>query len=188
MSRFAGERYTARKQPLTLWGSVFRVYGPNQKLHFFVKQKAFRFKEAITIYRDESMATPLIRIRARHMIDFSAAYDISTPAGEALGVLKREGLRSLWRDRWLIQNNEGAEIGVIEEDHLALARRLMLHLLPQAFYVQLYGQRVAVFRQHLNPFVARFDIDFSLDTEQLLDRRLGIAAAVLLLAIERRRG
>ena len=45
---------------------------------------------------------------------------------------------------------------------------------------------VATFSQHFNPFVAKFDVDFSMDTQGKLDRRLGVAAVVLLLAIEGR--
>jgi hypothetical protein len=45
---------------------------------------------------------------------------------------------------------------------------------------------VLCFRQRFNPFIAKIDLDFSMDTQGRLDRRLGIAAAVLLCAIEGR--
>jgi hypothetical protein len=44
---------------------------------------------------------------------------------------------------------------------------------------------VVTFRQNFNPFVKKLAVRFT-DGEHVLDRRLGLAAAVLLLAIEGR--
>lgn len=46
------------------------------------------------------------------------------------------------------------------------------------------GKQVCIFKQNFNPFVMKINLDYSLDGEGLLDRRLGIAAAILLCAIE----
>jgi len=43
------------------------------------------------------------------------------------------------------------------------------------------SQRVCAFKEVFNPFVKKLVLDFSEDTSGLLDRRLGIAAAVLLI-------
>jgi hypothetical protein len=43
---------------------------------------------------------------------------------------------------------------------------------------------VAFFKQTFNPLIAKINLDFSPDTGGVLDRRLGIAGAVLLCAIE----
>jgi hypothetical protein len=45
-----------------------------------------------------------------------------------------------------------------------------------------------LFTRNFNPFVSKVNLDYSMDTQGLLDRRLGIAAAVLLLAIEGKQG
>jgi hypothetical protein len=47
---------------------------------------------------------------------------------------------------------------------------------------------VCEFRQHLNPFIQKITLDFSIDTGNMLDRRLGLAAAILLSAVEQRQG
>ena len=59
---------------------------------------------------------------------------------------------------------------------------------PQKFVGTIQGQPVCEFRQHFNPIVQKITLDFSIDTSGLLDRRLGLAAAVLLCAIEGRQG
>lgn len=188
LTRFQGDHFLARKKVFSFLGNKFHIYGPNEDLRFFVKQKAFKLKEDITVFTDESMTTPVLKIGARSWQDFSGTYDVSTPDGQPIGSLKREGLRSIFKDKWLILDGNDQPVGEIEEDSTfaALMRRFLSNLIPQTFNVRLNGQQVAVYSQHFNPFVAKYDIDFSLDQNDNLDRRLGIASVVLLLAIEGR--
>ena len=188
LARFQGDKFLARKKVFSFLGNKFHIYGPSEDLRFFVKQKAFKLKEDITVFTDESMTTPVLKIGARSWQDFSGTYDVSTPEGQNLGSLKREGLKSILKDKWLILDQNDQEVGTIEEDSTAAAllRRFLSNLIPQTFNVHLNGQKVGVFSQHFNPFVAKYDIDFSFDQSDQLDRRLGIAAVVLLLAIEGR--
>ena len=67
---------------------------------------------------------------------------------------------------------------------MALLRRFVTNLIPQTYNVQIGGAQAAEFKQNFNPFVTKLTLDFSLDTQHRLDRRLGIAAGVLLCAIE----
>ena len=67
---------------------------------------------------------------------------------------------------------------------LAMVRRLLSNLVPQAFTVTVNGQEAAQFKQAFNPFVPQITINFNQGTS--LDKRLGLAAAVLLQVIEGR--
>lgn len=185
---FESDRFLARKKILALLGAEFEIFTPDGNLAFFVKQKAFKLKEAITVFRDSAQTQPVLKIQARSALDFSATYDVSTPEGDKLGALKREGMKSILRDKWLILDANDQMIGEIEEDSMlfAMLRRFLSNLIPQTFDVTVGGSQVAEFKQHFNPFVAKFDIDFSKDAGKALDRRLGVAAVVLLLAIEGR--
>jgi hypothetical protein len=80
------------------------------------------------------------------------------------------------------------EIGFIKEDSmfLALIRRSLSNLIPQKYYGELKGEKVCMFHQVFNPFIIKIQLDYSMDHHHLLDRRLGIAGAVLLCAIEGR--
>jgi len=186
MVPFESERFLARKKILALMGAEFEIFRPDGTLAFFVKQKAFKLKEAITVCTDAGQTNPVLTIQARSIMDFSAAYDVATPEGEKIGALKRDGMKSLLRDKWLILDVNDRTIGQIEEDSMlfAMLRRFLSNLIPQKFDVTMDGNLVAEFNQNFNPFVAKFDIDFSKDANKQLDRRLGIAAVVLLLAIE----
>ena len=85
---------------------------------------------------------------------------------------------------------EDREIGVIREDStvLALVRRFLTNLVPQSFHMELEGMPVARYKQRFNPFVLKLEVDFSEDFAKRLDRRVGLAAGILLSAIEGRQG
>jgi hypothetical protein len=70
---------------------------------------------------------------------------------------------------------------------LAMLRRLLLgSLLPQNYDLTINGERVADIKQNFNLFRYELNVDFSMDTSRRLDRRVGLAAAVLLAIIEGR--
>lgn len=78
-------------------GAKVSVYDAAGALRYFVRQKAFTLKEDVTVYADEAEATPVARIRADRVIDFSARYHITDAAGAPLGEVRRRGRASLWR-------------------------------------------------------------------------------------------
>ena len=67
-----------------------------------------------------------------------------------------------------------------------MIRRFLTNLIPQSYTVEVAGQPLIEFKQNFNPFLLKLSLDFSKDLAPRLDRRLGIAAAVLLCAIEGR--
>lgn len=187
--RYAHNKYLLRRQMLKLLGSAFRIYDPAGNLVFYVQQKAFKLKEDIRVYADEGKTTEMLCISARQIMDFNAAYDVQDSlTGQKVGALKRKGWSSLIRDEWIVMDAMDREIGKIIEDSqlMALLRRFLSALIPQNFDV-LYGDlRVLDLKQHFNPFIHKMDVDFSVDPSNSMDRRLGIACAVLINAIEGR--
>lgn len=188
LTKFQGDKYLARKKVFSFLGNAFHIFNPNGQLEFYVKQKAFKLKEAITVYTDEAKTDPVLTIQARSVMDFSGTYDVATPQGEKLGALRRKGLKSILKDQWEVLDANDQVVGTIDEDSMlaAMIRRVLSNLVPQSFTATVNGTKVAEFDQHFNPFVAKYDIDFSMDQSGELDRRMGIAAVVLLLAIEGR--
>jgi hypothetical protein len=71
-----------------------------------LKQKLFKLKENIVIFSDAEQTQPLYEIKADRIIDFSAKYHFSDRNGKALGSVKRQGLKSLWRSRYDIFDGE----------------------------------------------------------------------------------
>lgn len=184
---FGYTSYVIRKQFWKLFGGKFRIYAPDGELALFANMKAFKLREDIRLYSGEDMLNEILLIKARQIIDWSAAYDVTdAQTGEKIGTLKRRGWKSLVKDEWVIMDSVDNEVGHIREDRMlfALLRRFVTNLIPQIFRGQVRGAPVFKFSQHFNPFLLKMDLDFSEDTQGLLDRRVGIAAAVLLCAIE----
>lgn len=186
---FTHTTYLVRRKIFKIFGAAFHIYDPQGTLQFYSKQKAFKLKEDIRIFSDESMSQELLVIKARNIFDIAATFDIFDPIQGNLhvGCIKRKGLKSIVVDEWLFLNPAGEQIGTIKEDSLILAllRRLIVGwLLPQEYLGEIGGVRVCRFTRNFNPFVSKVTLDFTSDTGHLLDRRIGIAAAVLLVAIE----
>lgn len=189
--KFGQLQYLVRRKVFSVLGAKFHIYDAAGQLVFYSHLKAFKLKEDIRLYGDESMRDELVTIKARNVIDFSATYDVvDTVTGQNLGSLRRKGMKSILKDEWIIQNTKDAEIGKIKEDSrfLALLRRFLSNLIPQSYSVTIDGKPVARFEQNFNPFVSKLQVNFALDDARRLDRRLGLAAAILLLAIDGKQG
>ena len=179
--------YLLRRQAIALTGK-FRFYDPAGRMIMFSEQKMFRLREDIRVYSDENKSQEVLSIKARQIVDFSAAYDVIDAAyNQKVGALRRRGLSSILRDEWQVLDVNDNVVGKLFEDSvpLALLRRLLLgSLLPQNYDMTFGETRVADLRQNFNPFRYELNLDFSMDMNRLLDRRLGIAAGILLAAVE----
>lgn len=184
---FQFDRFLLKRQVLALAGR-FRIYDPNDNLVLYSEQKMFRLREDIRVYSDDRKTQEVLTIKARQIIDFSAAYDVlDSVAGQKVGALRRKGVQSLLRDEWEVLDAADQPLGLLFEDSLALAllRRLLLgSLLPQNYDLTIGMDRAADLKQRFNLFAYQLDIDFSMDISRKLDHRLGLGAAILLAAIE----
>ena len=171
-----------------MFGKVFHIFDPSDNVVFFCEMKAFKLKEDIRLYTNEDMQTELLTIKARQIMDFSASYDIvDSQTREPIGVLKRKGFHSILKDEWIIMTPGDRDVGYIKEDSmlLAIARRT-IGIVPQRYTAELDGRTVCTYKQNFNPFVFKVTVDFSQDQGRVFDRRLGLAAGILLAAIEGR--
>ena len=184
---FQHSSYVLKRQAIALTGK-FRFYDPLGNLVMFSEQKMFKLREDIRVYSDESKSQEVLSIKARQFLDFSAAYDVvDTSMNQKVGVLRRKGLRSILRDEWEVLDANDSVKGLLFEDSmgLALLRRFLLgNWLPQNYDITFGQTRVADLRQNFNLFRYELNLDFSMDTAHQLDRRLGIAAGILLAAVE----
>lgn len=186
------DQFEARRQVFKLVGAAFHLRTADGRLLAYSKQKAFKLKEDIRVYSDEEMTDELLYIQADRVVDWSAAYRVTdSKSGNVVGLLRRKGWSSMFRDFWEILDADGNQLGRVIEDSgwKAMARRLIdfaAILLPQTFLVQVDNQTVATMRQNHNVFAPKFFIDLSLDDQGLLPRPLAVATVILLLAIEGR--
>lgn len=186
----ADTEYLIRRKVFTFLGAKFHIYDANQNLIGFCKQKAFKLKEDIRVYTDESMQEERLVINARKIIDFSAAYDVTdSKTGTKIGALKRKGMKSIFRDSWIVMDENDNEIGALQEDSasMALLRRFLLGgLLPQKFHLSegADGPVLAHYRTHFNPFVHKMTV--TVHEACHYNPLLVLAGGILLAAIEGR--
>lgn len=186
---FLLNRYHLKRQVFAMTGA-FRLYSDSGELLAYARQKMFKIREDLRVFTDEAQTQELIRIQARQIMDFSAAYDVyDSFTQEKIGTVRRRGWRSIARDEWEFLDAQDQVLGKMQEDSAerALLRRLLLgSLLPQRYDVTFQNTLVAEFDQVFNLFRYELILDFDHDPSRQLDRRLGIAAAILLATIEGR--
>lgn len=187
--------FTLRRRVFTIFGAKLEVFDPEQNVVAFVKQKAFKLREDIRLYADESMERELMLIQARQIIDFAAQYDVIdlTEAsrevlGNHIGVLRRRGLKSMIRDNWEILSPDEEPLAELREDHLllSLVRRFVTDLVPQSFSLFWGEDEFCRITQNFNPFVRKLRVYLPHDGEIPIDIQLIVATAVILLLIEGR--
>lgn len=188
MAYFNQSSYLIRKKVFKIFGESFHIYDPGDRIVGYCKMKAFKLKEDIKMYTDESMSKCIFSIQARNIIDFSGIYDVFDEAGIMLGSFQRKGLKSLFKDEWLVLDTNDNEIGTITEDSTAMAlfRRFgpLGPLFPQRYDCTVQGQGVCSFQQRFNPFIQKIEVNFMASSQMNPDFLM--AGGALLSAIEGR--
>lgn len=100
----------------------------------YVRQKLLAFKESVTVFTDDTQTKPIYTIKADRVIDFNARYEFMAPNGAALGSLKREGVRSLWKAHYMIAVGDSPTFDVHEESAFV---RLLDNLVGQIPFINL---------------------------------------------------
>src|SRR5436190_1977038 len=133
---FAHRNYMLKRQMFNFLGTKVRIYDPGGNMVLFIYRKAFKLREDIRVYSDESMANEILSFKAHKFIYFDAAYDMfETTTGRKVGVFRRKGWSSIVRDKWQVLDVNDVQIGEITEDNmtLALIRRFLTNLIPQGY-------------------------------------------------------
>lgn len=100
-----------------------------------VKAKKFKLREELVMWQDDGESTAYARVKARSVIDFGGAYDVSDGAGTRVGTLRRRGMKSMLRVEWTIEDAGGQTLATVSEDSTAkaLLRRFANVPLPIGF-------------------------------------------------------
>lgn len=184
----SSKKFVAKKALFSFLGRVFRIFGPEGNLRFYVKRKAFRLRDELNVYTDEQQSNVALVIKARSVFDFGTTYDVREPGGmEPIGAWRRQGLKSILRDEWTALGPGDVVLGKIQEDSMlmALFRRFFAHtLFPQTFGVYDGAEKRGLISQRFNPFQLTYDVDCT--RVEGIDARLIVAGTILLLSIEGR--
>ncbi len=165
----------------------------------FVEQKRFKFKEDIRFYTDAAKSQELLRIKARQAFDPRATYDVTDDLGGKIGAIQKVFGASLLRSTYRILDASGAELAITTEKSLpiALFRRLVGFIpyvdnvadwLPIPYHFVFKSGEQIIGENTRQTFKIRdvYTIDMSADPERVLDRRLVLAIAVGMDALQAR--
>jgi len=165
----------------------------------FVRQRRFKFKEDIRFYRDDSRSVELMRIKARQRFDPRARYDVTTADGSKIGEIQKVFGASLLRSTYRLYDPTGAEVATAAEQSLpvALLRRAVGFVpylenvadwlpIPYNFTFERNGAVLGTHRRHIGKLRDVYTIDMSEDPERSVDRRLILAIAVGMDALQAR--
>jgi uncharacterized protein YxjI len=163
----------------------------------FVEQKRFTFKEDIRFYADASKSVELLRIKARQRFDPRATYDVTDATGAKIGEIQKVFGRSLFRSTYEIHAPTGVVTAQEQNPVIALFRRLVGFVpyvgdfadwlpIPYHFEFRRDGTEIGHHKRRLGPFRDIYDIDVSGDADRTLDRRLVLAIAVGMDALQAR--
>ena len=184
---FQQDRFIARQKIWTL-SPKFYFCDLDGNTLAFLRKKVFTLKDEIRIFTDETQSMELLHIKARKIIDWGTAFDVTDSINhQKVGVIKRQGWKSIIRKEWIVMDANEQQI-VVKEDSLLLAtlRRYVINIIPQSYSFEADGRQLGTARQNWNFLVPKMIVDFSSDPGRQLDRRLVAAAVVLLMAVEGR--
>ena len=165
----------------------------------FVEQARFKFKEDIRFYADDSKQHELMRLKARQRFDPSARYDVTAADGSPIGQIQKVFGASLLRSTYTLFDASGQQTATVTERSLpiALIRRFIglipfiggfVDWVPIPYHFNfLRGDQVLGFHERQKwKFRDTYTLDFSGDPDRTIDRRLVLATAVGLDALQAR--
>ena len=165
----------------------------------FVEQARFKFKEDIRFYTDDSKSQELMRLKARQRFDPAARYDVTDNTGATIGQIQKVFGKSLFRSTYTLFDAQGNEAAKVREKSLpvALFRRFVGFVpfigsfaewlpIPYHFVFLRGDQELGTHTRQAFKFRDTYTLDFSGDRGRTLDRRLVLATAVGLDALQAR--
>jgi hypothetical protein len=153
----------------------------------FVRQKKLAIREDLRFFADESESEELFRVKARQVVDVGGRYDVTTPAGERIGVLQRRFAQTLLRTTWAILDADESSLAEVTESSTARAifRRVVDVPLLYHFSIVVDGRQVGEVRRVFT-LRDRYVMTLGGDIDRRIDRRLAVALLVVLDALQAR--
>jgi uncharacterized protein YxjI len=160
----------------------------------FVRQKKLAIRADIRFFADEGEQQELFRIKARQIFEVGGRYDVTTPQGERIGILEKVFGISLIRSTWKVLDAHERQVALTQEKSVPVAvLRRLIDFVPYGefvplvfqFTIQMDGREIGELRRPIG-VRDRYTLTLRGDPERRLDRRVAIALAVALDALQSR--
>ncbi len=195
----------ALNYPLTLsfkaisFGKQASVVDASGQTVAYVRQKALKIKEDVTIFSDDSQQRPLYRVSADRVFDYNANYGITTSDGVPIGSLRREGTRSLLKATYRISDAQGLDVGVIHEENawikladaaanqVPFVGMLSGYIFNPAYLVEIHGANVLYLKKRPAFLEGRFTLEKRGEVSDEMETLL-LPSVLMTAVLERERG
>lgn len=157
----------------------------------FIRNIHCQYSQEIRVFTDPTLSFELLAIRPASRADDADQFTVTDSlTREFAGTIYHRHIAGELRQEWSLHSASAGKITVIREDSgfLALLRRYLTELIPQSytFYVGSCAVGTAIPGNMLSAHT--MEIDLTEEDAKLIDRRLLLAAVVLILAGKRQRG
>ena len=163
----------------------------------FVKQKKLKIREDIRFRLDPDADDYLFMIKSRTVFEFRGRHDVLDPQGQELGLLEKAFGKSLLRSHWIVRGPGGDTLFESHESSwiIALVRRFadlgpdwlsILQWLPFNFVLLRDGNEIGSYKRVLGKLRDRYVLELDPHAADGIDRRLLLAFAVALDALQDR--
>ncbi len=168
------------------------------------KRKRFGLKTNIRVWESEGTVEgeEVLLIKDEAMFDMFGKFTIIDPkTGEALAILKRHFLKSIFREKWTIRDpNTSEELVTVTARSLLISLIRNMRWLPIigafGFFIQFIRLQWDFFSKKTEKKIGYFDrkftirdnyiLDFEADDEGLIDPRVGVGLGIILDTAESR--
>jgi hypothetical protein len=182
---FTANNFVVKRKGIS--DNKFRIFSPQGELLLYVEEKinwSGPFTVTMRFFTDEKKTQELLHAQGgvnNVYANFMEVFDSVT--GEKIGGVGGDW-KNFFEDAWGIVDVKNEMVSKLQE---VSTRRAILHeltdgLIPQRFNFLFDKEPVGELRQKPVLFGAQLIVDFSNDTGNRLDRRLGLAAAVVVAA------
>lgn len=160
---------------------------------FMVISMSLRPLRHVTVYRDESRAEIVLRVRQDQRVALlTRTYTVLASGGEPIAKLRKTYIHNIVRKRWYVEAPDGRTLAMATEDSivLSLLRRVLGPLFGflRTNFVLVRGEGAEVFGEFNRKFTLldRYVLDLSADPGRTFDRRVALALGIMLDTGERR--
>jgi hypothetical protein len=178
--------------------SQISVFDAGGSLLFYARQKAFKLKEAVTVFADEEQTRPLFTLAADRILDISARYRIQDAGGAERAVLQRHGMASFWRTHYDIEIGGHAAMTIREENpwikvldgvfgSIPILGIFAGYLFHPAYLVSAGGTNMLRVVKKPALFEGRFEIERTGELETSA-ADIAVVSVLMMLLLERSRG
>jgi hypothetical protein len=168
-------------------------------LVLYINQRAFKLKEAVSVFADRAQNQPLYTIAADRVLDFNAQYHFSSASGARLGAVRRHGARSLFKAHYEILRGGATALRIHEANPwmkvldgvfgdipvLGLFAGYFFH--PAYLVTRVDGAPVLRLKKQPAFLEGKYEIR-ALDAMDETDTQLAVLGLVMIVLLERRRG